>query len=75
MPVGPQRATESAWFKSSYSGGNTTECVQAAIVPFGVLIRDSKRPAHQHLTVSALSWTAFLASLSLEHQTLSSEPT
>jgi len=65
MSVGPQSASELAWFKSSYSGGNATECVEAAIVPSGVLIRDSKRPKHQHLTVSALSWAKFLASVNL----------
>ncbi|MFI6417710.1 DUF397 domain-containing protein [Streptomyces sp. NPDC050842] len=32
------------WFKSSYSGGNTTECVECAHTPTGTLVRDSKRP-------------------------------
>jgi hypothetical protein len=67
MPVGPLTASEPAWFKSSYSGGNATECVEAAVIPFGVLIRDSKRPERQHLTVSAPSWAEFLASLNLPH--------
>ncbi|MFE2216429.1 DUF397 domain-containing protein [Streptomyces canus] len=75
MPVGPQSASDPAWFKSSYSGGNATECVEAAIVPFGVLIRDSKRPKHQHLTVSALSWAEFLASVNVPHRPVDSEPT
>jgi hypothetical protein len=65
MPVGPQRVSDLAWFKSSYSGGNATECVEAAIVPSGVLIRDSKRPKHQHLTVSAQPWAEFLTSVNL----------
>ncbi|MEU9958121.1 DUF397 domain-containing protein [Streptomyces sp. NPDC050982] len=51
-----------AWFKSSHSGGNTTECLEAAFVLAGVLIRDSKRPEHSHLTVSAKAWADFLAS-------------
>ena len=67
MSVDPQTVFEPAWFKSSYSGGNATECVEAAIVPSGVLIRDSKRPEHRHLTVSAPSWAEFLASLDLPH--------
>ncbi|MFF0017086.1 DUF397 domain-containing protein [Streptomyces sp. NPDC005374] len=75
MPVGPQTVSEPVWFKSSYSGGNTTECVEAAIVPFGVLIRDSKRPKHQRLAVSAVCWAEFLASFNLPHRAVDSEPT
>ncbi|MEU0116149.1 DUF397 domain-containing protein [Streptomyces bobili] len=30
---------EPVWFKSSYSGGNYTECVVTAFVPGGVLVR------------------------------------
>jgi hypothetical protein len=48
------------WFKSSYSGGNTTECVEAAAVPVGVLIRDSKRPEGARIAVSAKAWQHFL---------------
>ncbi|MGX1475001.1 UNVERIFIED_CONTAM: hypothetical protein RKD50_003809 [Streptomyces canus] len=75
MSVRPQRASDPAWFKSSYSGGNATECVEAAIVPSGVLIRDSKRPTHQHLAVSAVSWAEFLASVNLPPRPVDSEPT
>ncbi|MGI5408828.1 DUF397 domain-containing protein [Streptomyces chartreusis] len=60
MPVGSHPASESAWFKSSYSGGNTTECVQAAFTSSVVLIRDSKRPDSAHLTISAGAWAAFV---------------
>ena len=75
MPVGPQSISDLVWFKSSYSGGNATECVEAAIVPSGVLIRDSKRPKHQHLTVSAQPWVEFLTSANLPHRPVDSEPT
>lgn len=61
MSVGPQPVSKAVWFKSSHSGGNTTECVEAAFVPSRVLIRDSKRPGHQHLTVSMKAWADFLA--------------
>lgn len=60
MSLGPQPVSGLVWFKSSYSGGNTTECVEAAFVPSGVLVRDSKRPEHPHLTVSADAWTGFV---------------
>ncbi|MCX4762437.1 DUF397 domain-containing protein [Streptomyces sp. NBC_01275] len=61
MSAGPQPAHEPVWFKSSYSGGNTTECVEAAFILSGVLVRDSKQPGHPHLTVSAKAWAGFLA--------------
>ncbi|MFF7902106.1 DUF397 domain-containing protein [Streptomyces sp. NPDC088817] len=54
-------SAEVRWFKSSYSGGSGTECIEAAFVPFGVLVRDSKRPEHPHLTVSPGAWTDFVA--------------
>ncbi|MFJ7078110.1 DUF397 domain-containing protein [Streptomyces sp. NPDC098781] len=60
MPTAPGLTSVPLWFKSSYSGGNATECVEAAFVPCGVLIRDSKRPKHPHLTVSARAWSGFL---------------
>lgn len=60
MPVDPQSFSKPIWFKSSYSGGNTTECVEAAFVPSGVLVRDSKRPEQLHLVVSAKAWADFL---------------
>ncbi|MFD5470253.1 DUF397 domain-containing protein [Streptomyces sp. NPDC127105] len=61
MSVGPRPLSELAWFKSSYSGGNATECIEAAFVPSGVLVRDSKQPEHAHLTMSAGAWTGFVA--------------
>lgn len=61
MSVVSQQVSEPAWFKSSYSGGNATECVEAAFVQADVLIRDSKRPQHPHLQVSAAAWAVFLA--------------
>ncbi|MET8447052.1 DUF397 domain-containing protein [Streptomyces sp. NPDC005209] len=62
MSPGPQPASGPTWFKSSYSGGNATECVEAAFIPSGVLIRDSKQPRPPHLVVSATAWSSFLAS-------------
>ncbi|MBE8469518.1 DUF397 domain-containing protein [Streptomyces justiciae] len=67
MPVVSRPASEPAWFKSSYSGGNATECLEAAFIPSGVLVRDSKRPAEPHLTVSARAWADFLAATPCSH--------
>jgi hypothetical protein len=60
MPATPQPVPEVVWFKSSYSGGNTTECVETAFTPSGVLVRDSKRPEFQHLVLSRPAWKGFL---------------
>jgi hypothetical protein len=61
MPAEPRPLSKPVWFKSSYSGGNTTECVEAAFVPRGVLVRDSKQPGRIQISVSAEAWTGFLA--------------
>ncbi|MFE9625513.1 DUF397 domain-containing protein [Streptomyces sp. NPDC006527] len=61
MSLGPQPASEPVWFKSSYSGGNATECVEAAFVSTGVLVRDSKVPDGSRVAVSAEAWCRFVA--------------
>ncbi|ROQ71671.1 hypothetical protein EES39_05815 [Streptomyces sp. ADI92-24] len=55
---------ESAWFKSSYSGGNETECVEAAFTPAGTSVRDSKRTREGRVQVSLEAWTDFVGSVS-----------
>ncbi|CAM5379398.1 hypothetical protein SALBM135S_06912 [Streptomyces alboniger] len=52
-----------AWFKSSYSGGNETECVEVAVTDDDVLIRDSKRPGGARVAVRPEAWTGFLTAL------------
>ncbi|MEU1165772.1 DUF397 domain-containing protein [Streptomyces sp. NPDC005921] len=46
-----------AWFKSSYSGG---ECVEVAVSPAMVHIRDSKDTTHVVLAVKPTVWTEFV---------------
>lgn len=60
MSTGPQPVSEPIWFKSSYSGGNATECVEAAFVPAGVLVRDSKTSSGPRVSVSAEAWSRFV---------------
>ncbi|MEV5276111.1 DUF397 domain-containing protein [Streptomyces sp. NPDC051994] len=60
MPVSPAE-TSLEWFKSSYSGGNTTECVEAAFTPDGAAIRDSKRPGATCLRFSSEAWARFVS--------------
>ncbi|MET8611915.1 DUF397 domain-containing protein [Streptomyces misionensis] len=59
MTAGPQPVSEPRWFKSSYSGGNATECVEAAFVSSGVLVRDSKIGSGAILVLQGVAWQAF----------------
>ncbi|MCP9212453.1 DUF397 domain-containing protein [Streptomyces cucumeris] len=54
-------STEGDWFKSSYSGGGGGECIEVAIDPAVVRIRDSKDVAGGSLVVTHDAWTAFTA--------------
>ncbi|MFD5060264.1 DUF397 domain-containing protein [Streptomyces sp. NPDC058394] len=56
------------WFKSSYSGANTTECVEAAHLPQATAVRDSKNPDGPVLTFGNASWAGFLTAV--RHQQL-----
>ncbi|MDX3801340.1 DUF397 domain-containing protein [Streptomyces sp. AK04-3B] len=60
MSADPQPVRKPVWFKSSYSGGNTTECVEAAFMPTCVLVRDSKALDSPHISVSAKAWSRFV---------------
>jgi hypothetical protein len=59
------RATELAWFKSSFSGGNGSgsNCVEAAHRASGMAVRDSKNPDGPNRAFSASAWTAFVAGI------------
>jgi hypothetical protein len=53
-----------AWRRSSFSGANGgSGCVEVAVVPSGIAVRDTKdraRPPHVH---SAPAWREFLAGI------------
>jgi len=51
------------WRKPSRSGANGDNCVEVAVVPEGVLVRDSKDPAGPVLAVSPAEWRTFLTDL------------
>ncbi|WP_020121148.1 DUF397 domain-containing protein [Streptomyces canus] len=55
------KAPTHEWFKSSYSGGSGTECVEAAVVQPEILVRDSKAPERPYLVISAGAWCNFLS--------------
>jgi len=51
------------WFKSSYSGGSGTECVECAHTMDGVLIRDSKNRSGSSITFRREAWLTFTLAL------------
>ncbi|MHA5047270.1 DUF397 domain-containing protein [Streptomyces sp. SD15] len=55
-------STDFHWFKSSHSDGEG-ECVEIAIAPTTIHIRDSKTPEAPTLTITPTTWTTFLAAL------------
>lgn len=63
MSVASHAVSEPVWFKSSYSGGNTTECVEAAFIPAGVLLRDSKQGNGPVVAVRARAWHCLIGEL------------
>ncbi|MFF5855465.1 DUF397 domain-containing protein [Streptomyces sp. NPDC012751] len=54
-------STELAWFKSSYSGSGGGNCVEVAMRPGAVHIRDSKDEGIRPLVVTPTAWAAFTA--------------
>ncbi|WP_407288164.1 DUF397 domain-containing protein [Streptomyces sp. BP-8] len=53
-------ASDLAWFKSSYSGAEGGQCVEAAAGTGVVHIRDSKVVAGPVIRVSREAWAAFV---------------
>jgi hypothetical protein len=52
------------WIKSSYSGGQSTNCVEIAVLPNGGrAVRDSKNPGGAVLLLRADQWTDLRKSL------------
>jgi hypothetical protein len=49
-----------AWFKSSYSGNEGGACVEVAVTPGAVHVRDSKELAGARLAFRREEWTAFV---------------
>jgi hypothetical protein len=62
--------SQPTWFKSSYSGGSGTECLECAHVTHGVLIRDSKDADGSFVAVGADAWESFVGGLRREQPTV-----
>lgn len=52
-------ASDAAWLKSSYSS-TEANCVEVAVAPVVVEVRDTKDRDGGTLTVPAAAWSAFL---------------
>ncbi|KOT28115.1 toxin [Streptomyces caelestis] len=60
IPAGD--ASELAWFKSSYSDGTDgNSCVELALTPGAVHVRDSKNLAGPRLALAPGAWARFVA--------------
>lgn len=56
--------SELAWFKSSYSDGpDGNSCVEIAIVPRTVHVRDSKHTEGHRLALAPEAWSDFVSSV------------
>lgn len=53
--------SEPTWFKSSYSSGGDGDCVEVALTPATVHVRDSKAPEERQLALSTEAWGAFVS--------------
>ncbi|NSC21794.1 DUF397 domain-containing protein [Streptomyces albus subsp. chlorinus] len=53
--------TELSWYKSSYSSADGDNCVEVAMQPETVHIRDTKDTDLHPLTISPTAWAAFTA--------------
>ena len=51
--------TRPGWRKSSYSSGNGGNCVEAASLAAGLLVRDSKDPDGPALAIAPADWNTF----------------
>ncbi|GAA3058816.1 DUF397 domain-containing protein [Streptomyces glomeratus] len=59
--------TELGWFKSSYSGDSSGDCVEVALRPTTIHIRDSKNTTGPRLTLSPAAWSEFVGFAAHHH--------
>ncbi|MEV6756715.1 DUF397 domain-containing protein [Streptomyces sp. NPDC051214] len=67
-------APESAWYKSSYSDGTGNYCIEAAELPAGVGVRDSKDKQGPALVFARSTWSTFVTSVSDGNITMKPHP-
>ncbi|AWE50741.1 MULTISPECIES: DUF397 domain-containing protein [Streptomyces] len=60
----PDASVLTSWRKSSYSGGDSGDCLEVADAPHPTVpVRDSKHPTGPALLFSAPAWTAFVGAV------------
>ncbi|WP_156726510.1 DUF397 domain-containing protein [Streptomyces apocyni] len=58
------RAAEQEWFKSSYSdSSNSSECIEVAVAPGAVHVRDTKNIGGPQLALTPTAWAGLVSSL------------
>ncbi|MGW5099380.1 DUF397 domain-containing protein [Streptomyces sp. NPDC004100] len=56
--------TDLRWFKSSHSGGNDgNSCVEIAVTPSVIHVRDSKHQTGPQLALTQDTWTTFVTAV------------
>ncbi|MGW1157864.1 DUF397 domain-containing protein [Streptomyces sp. NPDC002513] len=63
--------SELAWFKSSYSSSGDGDCVEVALRPTTVHVRDSKDTTGPRLALSPAAWSGFVGFAAHLHHPLS----
>ncbi|MFJ3185087.1 DUF397 domain-containing protein [Streptomyces halstedii] len=53
--------TNLVWFKSSYSSSSGDSCIEVALAPGVVHVRDSKNEQSPELALSPTSWAHFVS--------------
>jgi hypothetical protein len=53
--------SELTWFKSSYSSSGSGDCVEVALTPATVHVRDSKDRKGPRLALSPTAWAEFVS--------------
>ncbi|MFF7053748.1 DUF397 domain-containing protein [Streptomyces griseorubiginosus] len=56
-------STALQWVKSTYSSSEGGQCLEVAVSPQAIHIRDSKHPEGNALQVSPTTWTTFTTAL------------
>ncbi|BBC35967.1 hypothetical protein SGFS_072610 [Streptomyces graminofaciens] len=54
-------STHLTWFKSTYSSPQADSCIEVALTPATIHIRDSKDTTRPHLGLGPSAWAAFVS--------------
>lgn len=58
---------DTGWFKSSYSSGDSDNCVEVRIIRCGIGARDSKNIDGPNLWMTGAAWIGFLQYIRAEN--------